>query len=233
MSKAPWWGGQFERIVGLVKQSLYKTLGRACLNWSNLEEVILDIELALNNRPLSYVEDNVQMPILIPNIMMFSIPNHLPKEDTSNVQDKGLRKRARYLQKCKDSLWSRWTGEYVNALRERHNRKYDSKIPSLKEGDVVLIKGEERNRGKWKIGIITNLITGRDNIVRAARLRAGKAYLERAIQQLHLLELSCDVTNERIQEQLYPEARASRPRRRAAPDATETVRIIAAEEEEF
>ena len=117
-------------------------------------------------------------------------------------------------------------GEYVKALRERHSLIYDSKIPSLKEGEVVLIKGEERNWGKWKIGIITNLITGRDNIVRAARLRAGKAYLERAIQQLYPLELSCDVTNERIQEQLNPEARAFRTRRRAAADATETVRII-------
>ena len=96
----------------------------------------------------------------------------------------------------------------------------------------MLIKGEERNRGKWKIGIITNLISGRDNIVRAARLRAGKAHLERAIQQLFPLELSRDATKGRIQEQLNPEARAFRPRRRAAADATETVRIIAAEEEE-
>ena len=29
VSKAPWWGGQYERLIGLVKQSLYKTLGRA------------------------------------------------------------------------------------------------------------------------------------------------------------------------------------------------------------
>ena len=49
--------------------------------------MILDIELALNNRPLSYVEDDVQMPILTPNMMMFGIPNHLPEEDTGNIED--------------------------------------------------------------------------------------------------------------------------------------------------
>ena len=26
-SRAPWWGGQFERMVGLVKRSLSKTIG--------------------------------------------------------------------------------------------------------------------------------------------------------------------------------------------------------------
>jgi hypothetical protein len=27
LSRAPWWGGQFERMIGLIKQSLYKTIG--------------------------------------------------------------------------------------------------------------------------------------------------------------------------------------------------------------
>ena len=78
-------------MVGLVKQSLYKTLGRSCLSCSELEEVILDIELALKNRPLSYVEDDVQLPILTPNVMMFIIPNHLPEEDADNMEDADLR----------------------------------------------------------------------------------------------------------------------------------------------
>ena len=77
------------------------------MSWSELEEVILDIELALNNRPLSYVEDDVQLPILTPNVMMFGVPNHLPEEDADNVEDADLRKRAKYLRKCKDSLWAR------------------------------------------------------------------------------------------------------------------------------
>jgi hypothetical protein len=61
---APWWGGQFERMVGLVKQALYKTTGKANLRWEELEEVLLDIETVLNNRPLNYVEDDIQMPTL-------------------------------------------------------------------------------------------------------------------------------------------------------------------------
>ena len=98
LSKVPWWGGQYERLVGLVKQSIYKTLGKACLTWRELEEVTLDVETTLNNLPLGSVEDDVELPILTPN-MMFGLTNHLPVEDASFVEDVGLRKRARYLQR--------------------------------------------------------------------------------------------------------------------------------------
>ena len=62
LSRALWWGGQFERMVGLVKQALYKSTGGANLAWSELEEVILDVEITLNNRPPTYLEDDVQLP---------------------------------------------------------------------------------------------------------------------------------------------------------------------------
>ena len=106
LSRAPWWGGQFERLVGLVKQALYKSVGGANLTWSELEEVILDVEVSLNNRPLTYVEVDVQLPVLTPQSMMFGQPNLLPEQDEDSVENKDLKKRARYLRRCKDVLWS-------------------------------------------------------------------------------------------------------------------------------
>ena len=52
LSKAPWWGGQYERIVGLVKQALFKVVEAASLKFQELKEVLLDVEISLNNRPL-------------------------------------------------------------------------------------------------------------------------------------------------------------------------------------
>ena len=46
--KAPWWGGQFEQLIGLIKASWYRTIGKAQLTWADLEEVLLDIEIILN-----------------------------------------------------------------------------------------------------------------------------------------------------------------------------------------
>ena len=42
LSRAPWWAGQFEQMVGLVKQCLYKTTGRAKLSQKEFEELVLD-----------------------------------------------------------------------------------------------------------------------------------------------------------------------------------------------
>ena len=182
LSRAPWWGGQFERMIGLVKQAFYKSVGGAHLTWGELEEVILDVEVTLNNRPLTYVEDDIQLPVLTPNTMMFGQPNLLPEDDVDSMEDGDLRKRARYIRRCKDVLWSRWTGEYITSLRERHNLNHKKVGLPIQEGDVVLIQSDERNRGKWKLGIVVKLIKGRDGVVRAARLTAGKSYLERAIQ---------------------------------------------------
>ena len=106
LPRAPWWGGQFERLIGLLKKSLFKVIRGAKLKFSELEEVILDVEVALNNRPLSYVEDNLQFPVLTPNVMMFGKDNLLPTEDPNQIIDRDLRKRARYLERCKQVLWT-------------------------------------------------------------------------------------------------------------------------------
>lgn len=146
--------------------------------------MILDVEVSLNNRPLTYVEVDVQLPVLTPQSMMFGQPNLLPEQDEDSVENKDLKKRARCLRRCKDVLWSRWTGEYIKSLRDRHNLNHKKGGPPIQQEGVVLIQSDERNRGKWNIGILVKLIKGRDGIVRAARLRAGKSFLERAIQQL-------------------------------------------------
>ena len=87
LSRAPWWGGQFERMVGLVKQSLYKATGYANLNLNELEEILLDIEVNLNNHPLTYLEDDVAFPVLTPNSLIFGQPTTLPEQDY--VEDDG------------------------------------------------------------------------------------------------------------------------------------------------
>ena len=54
-----------------------------------------------------------------------------------------------------------------------------------------MIKGDEKNRGKWNIGIVQCINKGKDGNIRSVKLRCKKAILERAIQHLHLMELTC------------------------------------------
>ena len=132
-------------------------------------------------------------------------------------------------------MWARWTGGYIKSLRERYNLNHKKEEPQIKLGDVVLIQSDKRNRGKWNLGIVAKLIKGRDGVVRAARLRAGKSFLERALQQLCPMELSCDRYQEPqdpVSNVLNPRARAFTPRR-AAVAAAELIKDIARQDEQL
>ena len=49
-----------------------------------------------------------------------------------------------------------------------------------------------RRRDKWNIGTVEELCEGKDNLIRAVKLRSRKTYIERPIQFFYRLELSCD-----------------------------------------
>ena len=81
LPRAPWWGGHFERLIGLTKQSLFKSLGKTSLSWNELESVLLDVEVNLNNRPLTYIEDDIQYQILTPISMLLGQDTVMLEED--------------------------------------------------------------------------------------------------------------------------------------------------------
>ena len=172
---------------------LYKAVGNAHLTMEEMQEVMLDIKINMNNRPLTYIDDDIEQPILTPNALLhgqiINVPDIELDEDNPDI-----RKRQPYINRCKEAAWRQWSNDYLKALRERHNIKCKTSSMQIKEGDVMLIKSLEKNQGRWKIGIVNDLYYGKDNVVQAVRLRAGKSYLEWQIQHLYPLELTCDIT---------------------------------------
>ena len=139
-----------------------------------------------------------------------------------------FRKRQKYVQKCKQAAWKRFRHEYLVALRERHNLNHKGKDTNIQIGDVVIIKGESKNRGKWKLAIVEKLHRGKDNVVRVVGLHTAKNYLERPIQLLYPMELHCNTIRKTSKTKLNPnveEYRPSRPKRTAAAGAVAKLRI--------
>ena len=106
LSRAALWGGQFECLIGLVKTALNKTIGYGMLTWTELCEVVLDVEIVLNIRPLCYVEDDIQLPVLTPNSLLFLRSNQLPELKPHHLREFDPRRRAQYLRRCKQALWT-------------------------------------------------------------------------------------------------------------------------------
>ena len=72
------------------------------------------------------------------------------------------------------------------------------------------------------------VVTGRDGIARAARMKTGTgSYLERALQQLYPLELSCDREPQAAQNELSVNAAEFAPRRETRQAARDALRRIA------
>ena len=228
--QGPLVGGQFERLIGLFKKAFYKSIGNGTLKWSELEEVVLDVEVAMNNRPLSYLEEDIQAPVLTPNSMLQINPSYLPELETQQTEGEDLRKRARILKNCKSAMWKRWSREYVRSLREQHRNLCRNGQSYPKIGDVVIVHDKDQPRNRWKLAIVTRLITGKDNITRGAVLKTGKGTIERAVKHLHPLELSCD---RQPRQHLNPKAPEflPRPTRAAAVEAKKRIRQISYEKD--
>ena len=122
--------------MGLVKQCLHKTTGRANLTEKEFEEIVLDIEVTLNNRPLMHVEEDIQMPLLTPNTLQYGQPLLVPEEDLDKDVPK-MKRQQRYINKCKDAAWTRWKKEYLKALRERHNMLHQANEMQISLGDIL------------------------------------------------------------------------------------------------
>ena len=94
--------------------------------------------------------------------------------------------------------------------------------------DIVLIKGDEKRRGKWNIGIVEKLYRGKDGVIHTVGLRISKSYIERSIQCLYPLELYCDVEKQQslvITNTSTLDANAKEYRRRCTAAAIAEIRI--------
>ncbi|XP_028414391.1 uncharacterized protein LOC114537541 [Dendronephthya gigantea] len=235
LSRAPWWGGQFERLIGVVRNAMYKVIGGATLTWSELIDVLLDVEIQINRRPLSYMEDDVELPALTPCTFLFQRTSELPESEPWRIDDEDLRKRAKYLTTCKNSLWRRWQREYLTALRERHSLVHKTQKYEVSEGDAVIVKTDDKNRGKWPLAIVVKLFPGSDGRTRAVQLKTKNGVIERPVQHLYPLELQCDTKGnaKKAQDKLNPDARAFTPKTAAAADAQAKITAIAECEEDI
>ncbi|XP_065902898.1 uncharacterized protein [Dysidea avara] len=58
--RAPWYGGFWETLVGMVKMSLKKTLGRAFITLTVLQTTFVEVEAVLYDQPLTYLSSTTE-----------------------------------------------------------------------------------------------------------------------------------------------------------------------------
>ncbi|XP_029205849.2 uncharacterized protein LOC114969687 [Acropora millepora] len=219
----------YERLIKEIKKTLYKTLGKTHLTFELLGAVIIDIERHLNNRPLTYVEsDEGGQRTLTPNVLIRGQNAH-GLEDIE-IDEEEVTKLHRHLKKIREHAWRRWQKEYVRSLMEAHrvNRKDKPQMPEV--GEIVLVVGENRNRGEWKKAKVVQHVKGRDGVV---LLHKGNK-IRRPLQLVCPIEItSCSKKPAEVTETTSQEPNRSVSKRRAADDARTKIKSIADSEFEF
>jgi hypothetical protein len=243
---APWFGGFYERLIGVTKTALRKALGKATVTFDELQTIVVQAESIINDRPLTTLHDGPDDSLaLTPSHLLYGRQlNSLPKlfsdnldwdDPTYDPSSRAVNKRLQQLQKILADFWQQWRDEYLPVLRERHQttkgrgRTYDNKI---KVGDVVLVRSDVDKRIHWPLAMVTELEIGADGFVRSAtiRTRNGKT-TNRPISKLYPLEVTAVLQDETSGSNMNPDKdvlptqRAPRPARRAAQDARMNIHL--------
>ena len=181
--RAPWYGGYWERLVGLTKNAIKKTLGRAFITLPSLQTLVVEIETHLNNRPLTYVTTDHGEPepltpshLLLVGLLINTAPHSLTDEEEltdENFQETGHKLHHTLSKKDKTQaliiqhFCCRCKKEYLTSSRETHTTNTGTH-KRIRVGDVII--HDDSPRLKWHLAVVQELKHGNDNLVRSATI---------------------------------------------------------------
>ncbi|UYV79754.1 hypothetical protein LAZ67_18000565 [Cordylochernes scorpioides] len=183
---AAFWGGWWERLVGLMKQLIRKVLGDKTVSYEELQTVICEVESAMNSRPLTAISEESGLVPITPAKFMCDNASCLFVPEADIVDSKFLKDSHGKVQKLRETIRQRFRKEYLGFLRQNTRNK----TKSIKEGDVVLMEVDNKKRTEWPIGVIEKTYPGKDGIVRVAMIKTKRGNFLRPVQRLFFLESS-------------------------------------------
>ncbi|XP_023312397.1 uncharacterized protein LOC108915573 [Anoplophora glabripennis] len=182
---APWWGGSFERLVGVVKRLLRKVLGKASLGYEDLMTLLCDCEAVVNARPLTYISNDHNDSVTLSPAMFLREQVSCNVVDCDLVEKICLTRSMRNKQKLREYLKNRFRLEYLGQLKPLRETKSNA---TIKTGDIVLIGNDSHKRVEWPMGQVIDVVPGKDGRIRLVRVRTSHGELLRPVQRLYPLE---------------------------------------------
>ncbi|KAI5753166.1 hypothetical protein M8J77_024212 [Diaphorina citri] len=185
---SPWWGGWWERMMGLVKNLLRRILGRTSVDYEELSTILSECEAVINSRPLTYVSDNSSdLSCISPSMFLHDL-EEVGIPEFGVIKSTHLSKKLKRSQELKSQLCKRFRLEYLGQLQLFANNK---KKHELRLGEIVLVGDDNNKRINWPLGLIIQLIQGGDGHIRVVKVRTSTGVLTRPVQRIYPLEFQC------------------------------------------
>ena len=177
---SPWIGSYWERLNKSIKSSLYKAVGKNCLDFEQFRSLLTSITEAINSRPLSYISENDEIHPITPNSFIKpSRPSNLILRDVKDqkiwLEEEDRSDVAKVLElqeECFEEFKKLWHEIYLLNMREFSRKVYqDDWTNRVKIGDVVSVKHPTKPRPFWSLGRVVDVLLGFDNKIRTVRVK--------------------------------------------------------------
>lgn len=190
---APHFGGKWEAGVKSMKYHLKRVIGENLLTYEEMTTLLAQVEAVLNSRPLCpMTNDPEDLTVITPgHFIMGCTPTIIPEPSLEEEKTTRLT-RWQLLRKMLDSLWSRWSTEYLQRFHSTY--KWNETTNLIKQGSMVLVVDERYPPAKWPLGRVVQIHPGPDGLVRVVTVKTQLNEYKRPIAKLCPLPVDTNTT---------------------------------------
>lgn len=180
---SPHQGGLWEAAVKSFKHHLYRTVEIDRITILELKSLAKRIEACLNSRPIGVVhEEGTDAIAITPAHFLIGRELRAIATQQPTTEKQSYFSRWRKIQHLHQYFWQRWQADHVNFLLTRS--KWQAASKNLAIGDIVLLKEDNYPPQHWPLGVVTKLVTGKDQLVRTVFIKTKKGETSRTIHKL-------------------------------------------------
>jgi hypothetical protein len=180
--------GQAERMIGLIKQQLWRTFEGKRLSHEETITILAEAVHKINSRPITWNPRPEGEPLCVQDLMLGRAkPGQVEVKLESG---KKLTKRFEDVQRAQQEFWKRWIEEVFPQRLKQNKWKLEKR--DLKKGDIVLRKDETAASQTYKYAKVVKVHAGTDGKVRAADIEyklPGESVFRMTTRPIHKLVL--------------------------------------------
>ena len=225
---SPHMGGHYERLIGLLKTLLKRTIGRSLLDKTEFITLTKEAACIANSRILGVDNPSShrdRLPITPNHLVHGREISPLPygegdldeEEDPSyELTDDEVVKQWRRLASRLIAFKEQFAEEYLQQLRMRHQNDHHGdpvEVAKIGKGDLVLMRNDLEKRALWDLALVLEILPSNDGKARAVRLKTKNGECTRPIIKLHplLTAEQLDPTNGGQDQEPEPEHQEDQP----------------------
>ena len=169
-------GGVWERLIGVARRILDAMLLESHTQRLTHEVLITfmyEVSAIINSRPIAPIStDPEDLEVISPATLLTQKVEPLESLDPELSTRDIYKSQWKYVQVLSQTFWKQWKNGYLQTLQ--YSRKWLREEPSLKEGDLVLVKDVEVHRNHWPLGVVSRVFPGSDKRIRSAEVTIAK-----------------------------------------------------------